>query len=574
MLPAIVACHVSLIAFCCLLLAGCGERDTGLPRDARTAAVDQQVRAKWGKGLDELPTVSLIILSANNENILDEFEWAFSLHHAVAYGQTVTFDRRDVGGGGTSMETALLNNYTRGQTPGFDILWGGGDTIHMNLARGGRGIDGTPTGPLLETLTLADDVLENIPAEFAGTPMRDGNLRWVGSAMSGFGILYNKGILEKIRRQPPRDWQDLGDDRFLGLVELADSQQSGSAAAVYRTIVISDDWPAGWHKLLAVLGNVHRFADSAGSAANAPALGEAPLATCIDFYGAMRVMEAPDQLVYFTPPGQSIFTSDPIAILKGAPNRDLAQRFVDFVVSPAGQALWALPVGAEGGPVRKPLGRQPIRRDTYTQLAGRMLPFITDPYEQGQAIVLTAEKNAVDFKVLRELVGAAAITNRQGLAAAKAAIVRSNHRPDLVAEFNALPQNVATLDAIQALAKELREAKGNARIDALRDEWQQFFREKYQRIRDTEKSDKRPVTSDKRRQHPIEQSRLICSWYCEKTVQLLAPAGAPWVAPAGAKNSTACLRQRDCVDATPLRQTPPSLVACHLSLVAASGAPS
>jgi len=487
---------LALVAFCLFALIGCGERDAGLPRDARTAAVDQQVRARWGKSLDDLPTVTLIMLSANNENILDEFEWAFSLHHAVAHGQKVKFDRRDVGGGGSSMETALLNLYTRGETPGLDILWGGGDFTYMKFARGVKDARGTPTGPLLETLSLGQDVLDNIPAEFAGTPMRDPGQLWVGSTLSGFGILYNKTILEKIRRQPPRDWQDLGDDRFLGLVELADPQQSGSAAAAFRTIVLSDDWPAGWGRLMAVLGNVHRFADSAGSAANAPALGEAPLATCIDFYGAMRVLEAPDQLVYFTPAGQSVFTSDPIAILKGAPNPELAQRFINFVVSPAGQALWALPVGVEGGPVRKPLGRQPIRRDTYTQHAGRLLPFILDPYEPGKAIVLTDEKNGVNFNVLRELVGAAAIANREGLTAARSVIVRTGHRPDLVAEFNSLPENVATLEAMAATANLLYD---KAALDKLRTDWQRFFREKYKRILTAEKSDKRhEATSDKR----------------------------------------------------------------------------
>jgi len=536
MLSSLVACHWSLAVFCAaalIALAGCQDRDAGLPRDARTAEVDRQVRETWGKSLDELPVVTLIMLSANNENILDEFEWAFSLHHALAYGQTVKFDRRDVGGGGTSMETALLNRYTRGQAPGFDILWGGGDLVHMKLAKGVKKPDGTATGPLLETLTLADDVLENIPAEFAGTPMRDPDGRWVGSTLSGFGILYNKGILDKIRREPPHDWQDLGDDRFLGLVELADPQQSGSAAAAYRTIVLSDDWPAGWGRLLAVLGNVHRFADSAGSAANAPALGEAPLATCIDFYGAMRVLEAPDQLVYFTPEGQSIFTSDPIAILKGAPNPVLAQRFVDFVVSPAGQALWALPVGVEGGPVRKPLGRQPIRRDTYTQHAGRLLPFIMNPFEQGKAIVLTDEKNGVHFTVLRELIGAAAIANREGLTAAKTAVIRSGHREDLVTEFNALPENVATLEAMNATAALLGD---KTTLDTLRRDWQKFFREKYQRVRDAEKSDKRQVTSDKRR-------------------NILSP-------------TTVASHTNDDV-----RQTSPSLVACHLSLVTAGESP-
>ena len=472
------ACVIPLI-LATTLLVGC-HKQSDLPQDARTAHVDRQVRAKWGKGLDELPTVTLVMLSAHNENIMDEFQWAFSLDHALKYGQKVVFDRREVGGGGTSMETALLNIYQRGQTPGFDILWGGGDFPYVKLARGVKDEStNQPTGPLLEKLVLSPDVLANTPAEFAGMALLDKDHRWIGSTLSGFGIIYNKGILAKCGRTPPRNWQDLGDDRFHGLLELADPLQSGSAAAAYQTIVVSaSDWPSGWARLMMVLGNAKRYADSSGSAANAPALGESPVATCIDFYGAMRVVEAPDQLEYFTPAGESIFTPDPIAILKGTPHPELAQRFVDFVLSQRGQALWALQVGQPDGPVRKALGRQPIRRDVYTT-CGQMLPFILDPYAAGKAIVLTPQKKAVNFTVLRELVGAAAIANRQGLLDAKAALIRSGHRADLEAEFVALPANVATLDAMKQTAAKLSD---KAALDTLRTDWQAFFKSKYERI--------------------------------------------------------------------------------------------
>jgi len=203
------------------------------------------------------------------------------------------------------------------------------------------------------------------------------------------------------------------------------------------------------------------------------------VATCIDFYGAMRVVEAPDQLEYFTPAGESIFTPDPIAILKGSPHPELAQRFIDFVLSPRGQALWALQVGQPDGPVRKALGRQPIRRDVYATYKDQMLPFILDPYAAGKAIVLTPQKKAVNFTVLRELVGAAAIANRQGLLDAKAALICSRHRADLEAEFVALPANVATLDAMKQAASQLSD---KAALDTLRRDWQAFFQAKYERI--------------------------------------------------------------------------------------------
>lgn len=482
---------LAILALLCLVPASCRREAQTLPQDPRTQRVDEAVRARWGKGLAELEAVDLVVITANNENIQDEFRWAFSLWHAQRYGQRVNFLWRDVGGGGTSIENYLLNVYGGGGNPGVDILWGGGDMPFKKLAKGLK-----ETGPLLEVLDAG--VLADMPEQISGVPMCDISAkrladgtqprRWIGSAVSGFGILYNEGMLRRCGIEPPRDWDDLGDKRFAGLVEMADPTQSGSAASAYRMIVQSgmsapdgaDPWPAGWAKLLGLLSNVHRFSDSAGSAANAPLLGESLVATCIDFYGAMRVFEAPDQLRYISPRGQTTFTPDPIGILKGAPHPELAQRFVQFVLSPQGQALWALPVGHAEGPVRRALGRQPIRRDVYRKYAGQMLPWIIDPYEAGNSVEITKEKDRLDFGVLRELVGAA-IASREEMAAAKRKLIKTNFPPALVARLNRLPDNVNSLAKIEALAKTFAK-EDKKEYDAVTRGWRDYFREQFQAV--------------------------------------------------------------------------------------------
>lgn len=462
---------VLLLASLCAFSCRKGEA----PVDPRVAAADKLCLEKWGKHFEELPTDLLVMLTAHNENILDEYEQAFSLHRAVSHGRRVKFDRRNVGGGGSSMQQSLLSVYGRGGTPEIDVLWGGGDSPFIELAKGLPEI-----GPLLEKLSLDADVLANVPAQYSGNALRDPELRWVGSALSGFGIIYNKEMLARCRIAPPRDWQDLGDARFIGLVELADPSQSGSAAAAYRAVVISSaSWPEGWAKLMPILGNAKRVADSAGTAANAPALGEALVATCVDFYGTMRVNEAPGRLEYFTPAEQAVFTPDPIAILRGAPNPQLAREFVNYVMSREGQALWAKQVGAAGGPVRRALGRQPIRRDVYEQEGAAGLPkdflsYIVDPYAKEQTFAMPPEK--VSFPVVRELSYQAAVANQEAMFQARQVVAR---RPDLMPEFVRLPDNVATLEAMAAVAKEM---KDKARLDNLRRQWRDFFAQKYRRI--------------------------------------------------------------------------------------------
>ncbi len=465
-------------AFAAVVLTGC-RKAAEFPNDPRVAAADKACRAKWGKSLADLETVELVVISANNEDILNEFEWAFSLQHAVEHGQKVRFQTRDVSGGGSSIEKYLFNIFSRGdyhnnQSGGTDVVWGGGDAMYPRLA---RGIDGR--GPLLEKLDLDPQTLASIPQTHAGVTMYDPELRWAGSVISGFGFIYNRRLLDKCGIAAPATWDDLGDGRFAGLLQLADPTQSGSVASTYRMIALSGgEWPAGWHKLLDVLANAKQFNSSAGAAANAPVLGDSLVATCIDFYGISRVAEAPDELVYVSPQGGTAYTPDPIGVLRDPPHPELAQQFVRFVLSPRGQALWALPVGAEGGPMRSNLSRTPIRRDVFTTYHGKLLPSITDAFER-QAISIDPAKPGVNQAVLTELVYAAAVINTSALAAARRAVLAKND-PALTQQFYALPPEVDTPQKMALVAGELRD---KAKLDDLRRHWRRFFEQKYRAAR-------------------------------------------------------------------------------------------
>src|SRR5262249_32407194 len=67
----------------------------------------------------------------------------------------------------------------------------------------------------------------------------------------------------------------------------------------------------------------------------------------------------------------------PIALLRGAPHRDVAEAFIEFTLTLEAQKLWNLKVGAAGGPERFALRRLPVRKDFYAD-AG-LKPLRSDP---------------------------------------------------------------------------------------------------------------------------------------------------------------------------------------------------
>jgi hypothetical protein len=84
---------------------------------------------------------------------------------------------------------------------------------------------------------------------------------------------------------------------------------------------------------------------------------------------------------------------DPIALLRGAQNRELAIAFIEYVLTPEGQKLWNFKVGAPGGPQRFVLRRMPVRRDFYGMAEWKQ--HMTDPdespYDQREPLIYREE---------------------------------------------------------------------------------------------------------------------------------------------------------------------------------------
>jgi ABC-type Fe3+ transport system substrate-binding protein len=453
-------------------LGGCGgDNDQADAREAkRRSEFDAEIRQRWGKGIDALPTETLVAISPHNNGIRDEFAKAFSLYYALEQGSTVEIEWRDVGGGSSSILTYLRNVYGESDTAKIDIVWGGGDDNFRTMAAEG----------ILQAMKRPRGFDKQAPQAFGGLPMYDPDGYWAGAAISGFGILYNKTLLEQLDVAPPKTWDDLTDPRFHNLLALADPTKSGSALAAYEMIVQSaGGWETGWAKLINVLGNTKQFYSGASDAADA-VIAEAPVATCIDFYGMMRVGKYPEDLVYISPAGQTAYNPDPIGILKNPPHPKLAQAFVYFVLSQRGQALWALPVGAKHGPVEHALYRTPIRKDVFEEYAGKLMPSVQNPFAQGKEMKIDTELWEQSFGLLRRLVWASAVTNLDGLKAAKTTVdATSDER--LKTAFVQLPPNIDKPSKLSGMNEALDD---KARADEIETNWRVYFRDKYETITD------------------------------------------------------------------------------------------
>jgi iron(III) transport system substrate-binding protein len=447
------------------------------PKEDLLAAADDQV----------------VIVTPHNEQIRYEFSRAFGEHYRQKTGRTVRIDWRMPGGTSEiarfirseyyaafehfwklsgkvwTAEAAGTFDDPRAETEarreflasnvgiGIDIFFGGGAFDFQQQADAGRLVDCEIVRNHPEWFSDS-----SIPHTVSGEIFYDAGGRWIGAALSSFGICYNADSLRRLQiGEIPAAWSDLGNPRFFKQVALADPTKSGSAAKAYEMIIqqqIQDalgspgdfvdelaalelGWARGLQLIQRASANTRYFTDSASQVPVDVSLGDAAIGMCIDFYGrfqseAVRIGNQSSRLQYFTPNGGSSVGVDPIGLFRGAPNSTAAKMFIEFVVSLEGQKLWDFKVGVPGGPVKYALRRQPVRKELYgAEWAEYRSDPEVDPYREAASFVYHPSWTAPLFKALSFVIRIMCLDSHDEQVVAWKALVNAGFPPKATAVF-------------------------------------------------------------------------------------------------------------------------------------------
>lgn len=358
--------------------------------------------------------LTLRIITPHNQDIRRVFEPAFSDWHRKRFGQTV--DITYMSPGGTNEIVRYLSDIygsyrdaTGRLLPeeqvnsGIELVWGGGDYVFDRIFK-----------PLLKPLTIDPQLIAAaFPSlDLAGVPLLDteaggGAPKWVGIVLSSFGIIHAPEFYEILGLPPPESWNDLARPELSGLLALADPTKSGSAAFIYMMILqramasaeqawlsenaglastgaaeleqlpgytqaLAAGWKEGMRTLLLMAANARYFTDSGSRPCADVGDAESAAGVAIDFFA--RVFQeqiGKRRITYHAPRGATAVTPDPIGVLYGTRGERevLANRFVEFLLSPEAQRLWNLE-GGRSPYVSRSLRRLPVRRDVYADRTG------------------------------------------------------------------------------------------------------------------------------------------------------------------------------------------------------------
>ena len=479
---------------------------------------------------------TLVLISPHNEAIRHEYSVGFRAWYKAKTGRTVFLDWRNIGGTSeiakylegeydasfrllrlsegrpwsVEIQGAYKDGRLSGDAPplaraarqeflasgagcGIDLFFGGGPYDFAQQARAGRLVDSGITG--LHPDWFTD---ETLPRVFGGEEYWDANHLWFGTVLSSYGILYNRDALARIGfGQPPQQWADLEDPRFLGQVGLCDPTKSGSIAAAFENVIqqqihrrlavlrtletgldpkattaqaVREGWVGGLRLLQLAGANARYFTDTSQKPPIDVSAGDCAAGMCIDFYGreqqeAVRRRNDYDRVGYLSPVGGSAYSVDPIALLRGAPHRGVAVAFMEYVLSLEGQKIWNFRTGTPGGPEQFALRRLPVRRDFYAhqEWAQYRSDPEENPYAQKEVLVHHDEWTGALFTELEFIIRVMDIDTHPELVSAWKAIIAAPE-PAKTRALGIL-QDLSTVDYDQAQGRITRAIRSKNKVD-------------------------------------------------------------------------------------------------------------
>ena len=374
------------------------------------------------------------IITPHNETIRREFGEAFQSYWKEKTGESVYVNWLTPGGT-SEIRKILDGKYAAAERVGddgigIDIFFGGGDYDFRKQADKGH-------LATLEVFNAHPDWFKSdvIPQTFTGETYYDPDRKWVGVCLSRFGICYNVDVLKRLGLDPPTKWSDLGDPRYFGGIALADPSKSGSVARAFEMLIQqqmhesaasikrkpgetvdqldmrarSNGWDKGINLIQRIAGNARYFTDSSTKIPHDVAQGNAAVGMSVDFYGLtyeemLKKEDGSSRIHWISPKGGTSMSVDPVAVMRGAPDPELAQGFVEYLLTLPAQKLWNAKPGTPGGTKYRALRRMPVRRDVYTEENIQHFADPMNPYEETGGFVYRRELTGKGFKAIQFII--------------------------------------------------------------------------------------------------------------------------------------------------------------------------
>lgn len=401
------------------------------------------------------------VVTSFSKDVTDPFKAAFE---KAMPGVTLDVQNRNTNAGVKYLEETRGNNQV-------DVFWASApDAFEVLKSKG-----------LLQRYTPK---ATGIAPRVGSMPTNDPDSQYFGFAASGYGIMWNERYARANRLPAPKEWGDLALPVFHDHVAIAAPSRSGTTHLTIETMLQGDGWDQGWRLLKAMAGNFRTITERSFGVPEAVNSGQVGVGIVIDFFAfSAQASGFPVKFVY---PTVTTIVPANVGIVARAPNTAGAQAFVEFLLSPAGQAVLLEPG----------IRRLPVNPEVYAQAPadypnpfkdpslGARVRFDVDVSEKRTAVVDTLFDQLITFQLdalktaTRAIQAAEAALEKKDNAAARTLVREAR---DLIAAMPVSEAEASGPAVAGAFGGQRAEGPRQAELEQA---WAAFAREHYARARD------------------------------------------------------------------------------------------
>lgn len=303
-------------------LIGCTEAMPAASSDAGTVPAEAQESTDSGEAAqaqDASSDMDALIDAAKADGELvvygsceEDYLAAACEHFEELYGIKVQYQRLSTGEVQSKIEEENGN-------PSGDV-WFGGTTDPYNVA-------------------ASEGLLEPYEAKNAshliGDMYKDKDGNWYGIYKGILGFMVNKDELQRMNIEAPKDWKDLLDPKYKGLIWLSNYNTAGTAKLVVNTMIQKYGHDEGIQYLVDLDKNIEVYTKSGSGPSKNVGTGECVIGIGFLHDGITQIEDnGYGNIELIIPSSGTSFEVGATAIFKGCKHPNAAKLWIEYALSP------------------------------------------------------------------------------------------------------------------------------------------------------------------------------------------------------------------------------------------------
>lgn len=177
-------------------------------------------------------------------------------------------------------------------------------------------------------------------AEKIDDRFKDADGYWTGIYVGALGFATNKDFLEKNGLEAPTKWEDLLHPAYKNEIVMAHPGSSGTAYTILYTVLkVFGGEDAGFDYLKQLHPQVQQYTTSGSAPGRMVGMGEAGAGILFAHDIIKYQEEGFDSLVLTIPEDGTGYETGAVAIIEGAPQAELAKKFIDWSLGTSAQEV-------------------------------------------------------------------------------------------------------------------------------------------------------------------------------------------------------------------------------------------